>query len=418
MDLSPGATSEGNAADPDEANSAADGLEGANVVEGQPADSVEASPLSGAQLEDAKRYNRATLVCHLVDKVVDFAFLAVAAVWLAEPLDAWLAGFIPTGDPSVLRAFALAAVVTVLHAVVSSPISFTAGYLIEHRYGLSNQSFMGWLRNWAINNTLAVVMNSLLFGGLFAIIGLTGGWWWLAAAAAFFVVSVVLGQLTPVLLLPLFYKVDRIDDPNLLERMTRLAADGGLTIEGVYRLGMGAETKKANAMLAGLGRTRRVLMGDTLLEAFSPEEVDVVFAHEVGHHVRRHIPKLLVAGAVIAIVGFGATHLAITRWTGLTDPVAWPTATLAPMMLLLAMMGTLIGPLMNFMSRKHEREADRYALEATGDPESFRTAFLRLARMNKADPNPHPLEVVLLHSHPPIAERLAAAKSFAASPTK
>ncbi len=121
--------------------------------------------------------------------------------------------------------------------------------------------------------------------GLYWLIWLTGRWWWLAAAGAFFVVSIVLGQLAPVLILPLFYQIEKLDAPELTDRIARLAAGTGLSIEGVYRMDLSEETVKANAMLAGLGRTRRVLLGDTLLNGFSPDEIEVIFAHEIGHHV-------------------------------------------------------------------------------------------------------------------------------------
>ena len=132
----------------------------------------------------------------------------------------------------------------------------------------------------------------------------THGWWWLAAAAAFFAVSIVFGQLLPVLILPLFYKIEKLDAPELAERIGRLAAGTGLSIEGVYRMALSDETVKANAMLAGLGRTRRVLLGDTLLEGFTPDEIEVIFAHEIGHHVFRHIRKMILAGLVQSAVGF------------------------------------------------------------------------------------------------------------------
>ena len=148
------------------------------------------------------------------------------------------------------------------------------------------------------------MLGAALNVGLFWIIWHTGHYWWLIAAAAFFVVSVVLGQLAPVLIVPLFYKVEPLDNAELIDRMKRLADGTGLTIEGVYRLGLSADTSKANAMLAGLGRTRRVLMGDTLLDKFSPEEIEVIFAHEIGHHVHRHIPKMIATGVVFSLAGF------------------------------------------------------------------------------------------------------------------
>jgi STE24 endopeptidase len=245
--------------------------------------------------------------------------------------------------------------------------------------------------------------------GLFWIIWNTGTYWWLIAAAAFFVMSVVLGQLAPVLFIPLFYKVEPLENAELLERMKRLAAGTGLKIEGVYRLGLSADTTKANAMLAGLGRTRRVLMGDTLLEKFSPEEIEVIFAHEIGHHVHRHIPKMIATGVVISLAGFYLLDRVLVAWADIPTAADAPTGALPLVMFTLNVFMLMLSPLQNAISRHYEVQCDTYALQRTKNRPAYRTAFTKLAKLNKADMEPNPIEVVLLHSHPPIAKRLALA---------
>jgi STE24 endopeptidase len=238
----------------------------------------------------------------------------------------------------------------------------------------------------------------------------TGEYWWLIAAAAFFAVSVLLGQLAPVIIVPLFYKVERIDNAALADRMKRLAEGTGLTIEGVYRLGLSADTSKANAMLAGLGRTRRVLMGDTLLDRFTPEEIEVIFAHEIGHHVHRHIPKLIGIGLVFSLAGFWLLDRVLVWWAGVATAAEAPTSSLPLVMFTLGLFMMVLSPLQNAISRHFERQCDRYALMRTNTPAAYRSAFLKLAKLNKADMEPNPIEVLLLHSHPPIKERLAIAQ--------
>jgi STE24 endopeptidase len=260
---------------------------------------------------------------------------------------------------------------------------------------------------------LTALLGSLLNMGLFWIIWHSREYfgipWWLIAAAAFFVVSVVLGQLAPVVVVPLFYKVERLENADLNERMKRLAEGTGLTIEGVYRLGLSADTVKANAMLAGLGRTRRVLMGDTLLEKFSPEEIDVIFAHELGHHVHKHIPKMIATGVIFSLAGFWLIDRLLVAWAGVADASAAPVYTLPLVMFAFTAYAMLLAPLQNAISRHYERQCDRYALVRTQTPASYKSAFLKLAKLNKADMEPNPVEVFLLHSHPPIAQRLAIA---------
>ena len=356
---------------------------------------------------EAQRYSAATLKCTLADMALDLAVITAMAVVVGPLIDRWLAGFAwLSGEQSLVRLAALGAAITALHSLVSLPLSFYGGYVVEHRFGLSNQSRSAWLKTWLKNSGLALVMLAAIYTGLYAIIWSAGGYWWLVAAPVFYVASAVSNYLLPVLVLPLFYKSEPLNDASLDQRLSELAAGSGLTIEGVFRLELSSETKKANAMLAGMGSTRRVLLGDTLLNRFSPNEIDVVVAHELGHHVRRHLPKLMAFAAVTAMAGFFTCHVVLSNWVG-TDPRAWPTESLPKVALVLTVFSMLVGPLQNLVSRKFEREADRYAIDRTGDRGAFRSAFLKLARMNKAELDPNPIEVLLLHSHPPIRERLA-----------
>ncbi len=365
------------------------------------------APLTNDERAQAKQYGRLELLCSLADKALDVGFLSVMAFVFARPLDAWLGGFI--ARPTV-RLAALFLVTILLHMAVSFPLSVYSGHVLEHRFGLSQQTFGRWLARYVKRNALAIAFGLVMFVGLYWIIWLTGSYWWLVAAAGFFVISVLLGQLMPVLILPLFYKIERLDRPDLAERIARLAAGTGLSIEGVYRLEMSAETVKANAMLAGLGRTRRVLIGDTLLDSFTPDEIEVIFAHEIGHHVFRHIHQMIAAGAVFSAAGFWLCDRLLMAWVarqaGAVDHANLPVWTLPLVMLILTAFGLVLEPLQNIISRYYERQCDRYALERTRLVEAYRSAFRKLARLNKDDPDPHRVEVFLFHSHPPISERL------------
>jgi STE24 endopeptidase len=175
-----------------------------------------------AQREEARRYGRIHLALTIADMVVDVVYLGLMAFVFGPPIDAWLATFAPlAGDKSMLRLLSLFGIVIGLHILVSLPLSFYSGYIVEHQFGLSNQTFMRWVRNWSLGNILAVVLGAALNAGLFWIIWNTGSYWWLIAAAAFFVVSVALGQLAPVLFLPLFYKIEPLENAELLDRMKK-----------------------------------------------------------------------------------------------------------------------------------------------------------------------------------------------------
>jgi len=365
------------------------------------------------QLAEAKQYGRYSLACTLADKVLDLLFLTFAAVVLARPLDAWLQGSWLLGRFASLRLVVFFLLITLLHIGLSLPLSFSAGYLLEHRFHLSTLSLGGWLRRYSKQNLLALVFGTLLILGLYWLIWTTRGWWWLAAAGAFFCVTIVMGRIFPVFIMPLFYKIEPLDAPELAERIGDLAAGSGLTIEGVYRIALSEETVKANAMLAGLGRTRRVLLGDTLLNNFSPTEIAVVFAHEIGHHVFRHVRKMILLGLAISVAGFWICDRLLMGWAAYQgQPLEYATLPiwLEPwIMLILLVFGMLLEPLMNGISRHHERQCDRYAFERIRQPEAYISAFSKLARQNKDDPCPHWFEVLWLHDHPPIGERLAIA---------
>ncbi len=367
--------------------------------------------MTEAELAEAKRYGRLDLACGLADRAIDVAYLAAAAFLLAGPLDAWLKGCPLLAGNWSLRLAAFFLVIMTIHLLLSFPLSFYSGHVLEHQFQLSTQTFRRWLWQYLKRNLLAMAFMLVLLEGLYWLIWIAGGAWWLLAAALFFVVTILLGQLWPVLILPLFYRIEKLDVPAITDRLARLAQGTGMSIEGVYRLDLSEETVKANAMLAGLGRTRRVLLGDTLLAGFSPEEIEVIFAHEIGHHVLHHIRSLIVTGLVYSAAGFWLCDRLLAWWVapsgGPIDYARLPIATLPLLLLMMTVFALLLQPLQNAMSRRFERQADRYALERAGQKDAYLSAFRKLARLNKDDPSPHWLDVFLFHSHPPVAERLA-----------
>ncbi len=380
-------------------------------AEESPSDSAEMTP---RELDEAKRYGRASLACGLADRAVDVGYLACAAFLLGKPLDAWLTICPVLSRVDTLRLLMLFAILVGLHMVVSFPVSFYSGHVLEHRFNLSTLSLGGWVWRYCKRMALAVAFGAVVFTGLYWLIWTTGRYWWLASAGAFFLVSILLGRLAPVLIIPLFYKIEELDRPELGERLAKLAEGTGLSIEGIYRIVLSEETVKGNAMLAGLGATRRVLMGDTLLERFSDDELEVIFAHEIGHHVHRHLPKLIAFGLLTSVAGFWICDRVLGLWvSGPGEPVDYarfPVWALPMIMFVLTLFPMVLEPLQNAVSRSFERQADRYALERTGMRAPYVSAFQKLSKLNKDDPDPHPLEVFLFHGHPPISKRVGMAE--------
>jgi STE24 endopeptidase len=360
---------------------------------------------------EVKRYERQKLAATIANALISLAALAVGALLLGPRIDGWVRQL--TGKNDWLRLVAIGFVYASVLELLTLPVSFWSSYVLEHRYGLSNQTLRRWLWRRIKGYLVGGPIGLVLLLGLYLLLWYGGAWWWVWATIGWLVVTLVMGQLLPTVILPLFYKVTPLDDAPLLERLRRLTQGTGLTVQGVYRLELSADTKKANAALAGLGHTRRVLLGDTLLSEFTPEEIEVVFAHEVGHHVHRHLPKMIVAGVLLAAVGFWLVDFVLRHaapwlgYAGFDDPAALPL-----ILLVLALLGLLLAPAQNAVSRFFERQCDYYALQKTGLARAYRSAFLKLARLNKADPDPHPLVVWLFDDHPPIRERLAMAAGF------
>jgi STE24 endopeptidase len=353
---------------------------------------------------EVKRYQRQKLSLALVSGLLSLAWMGL----LGFALGMELARQYP--EERLLRLLASAAVLAVTLELLTLPLDFYSSFVLEHRYQLSNQTLGGWLKKRVKGYLVGGLLGLLLIYGLYLFLWTTGAWWWLWATAGWLLVTLVLGQLLPVVILPLFYKVTRLDDISLLDRFKKLAEGTSLSIEGVYELHLSEETKKANAALAGLGNTRRVLLGDTLLEKFTAEEIEVVFAHELGHHVYRHLLKNIVLSVVLALMGFWLVDRILTvsaeslGYLGVDDPAALPLV-----LFVLAVFGLVLSPLQNALSRFFERQCDRYALDRTHNKTAYRSAFTKLARINKSDPDPHPLVALLFYDHPPIRQRLAMA---------
>jgi STE24 endopeptidase len=362
-----------------------------------------------APTPEVKEYQRQKLVVRLSAMVVALAYVVGLALWAGPKVDAGLRAWL--GDSAWWRLLGMMAVCGVGMELLTLPFDFWSGYVLEHRYQLSNQTLGGWVRKHLLAWLVGGLIGGPLLFGLYALLRIAEPWW-LWATAGWLVVTLVLGRLMPVLILPLFYKVTPLDDVGLRDRLQRLAEGTGLTLQGVYRLHLSEDTKKANAALAGLGRTRRVLLGDTLLEQFTAEEIEVVFAHEVGHHVHRHLSKMIVISVVLSTLGFCLVDLVLRSlaqplgYEAFNDPAALPLV-----LLVLTVFGLVLTPAQNALSRFFERQCDRYALDRTGLAAAYRSAFAKLARINKADPQPHPALVWLFYDHPPINERIAMAGS-------
>jgi STE24 endopeptidase len=314
---------------------------------------------------------------------------------------------------SYVEVSVLVVLLAAIHEIVALPLGWYSGFALERRYGLSRQAATAWLLDHLKGTALSLVLG---IGGavlIYAAIASMSDWWWLAAGGIFAALIVGLANLAPVVLLPLFFTFAPLDRETLRARLEQLASRAGTRIVGVYAWMLGARTRKANAALAGLGHTRRILVSDTMLDHYSDDEIEVVLAHELGHHVHHDIWRAIALESAIIMLGFFAADRALTMLGpliglhGRTDPAGLPVIVAAVGTVSLALM-----PLGLAISRRHERRADRFALDLTGNPDAFLSAMRRLGAQNLAEDSPSRLAQWLFYSHPPLEERLQAARAW------
>jgi len=367
------------------------------------------------QRADAKRYEAIHNRLFVADIL---ATAAALALFLFLGFSTNLRAFIEhrlSENPFGIVALYGVIVTLVYYFIILIPLHYL-DYFFEQRFGLSRQSFFEWFMDEFKSVGLNMLLLVLFLEIAYALLRATPTYWWLWAAGAWTMLVVVLAKLTPVLLIPIFYKREPLEDDELAERLRHLVERVQMSVVSVDKLGLGAKTVKANAMLAGFGNTKRVLLGDTLLEHFTHDEIETVLAHELGHQYHNHIWKLIAAGAVTTFIGFGVAQTMLQGLVGsldalgfrrVADVAAFPI--LAVAMLVVALIAM---PATNAFSRFLERQADGFALRLTRKPDAFISAMHRLAVQNLADTEPSPLIEALLHGHPSISRRIAAAEAF------
>lgn len=362
--------------------------------------------------DKATRYHRLGRGAGLLS--ITWTILLLSAFMLSGAsvtLRAWASGLAGAHATAVVAIYVLAISAIVDLAVL--PFSFYKGFLLERRYGLATETMNHWLRD---HLKAAAIGLAFAEAGAMFVYATLRHWpaaWWIVSGVGYSIVMIGLVNLAPVALLPLFYRFKPLEKIALRDRLTSLAAKAGTSILGVYEWTLSDRTKKANAALTGIGNTRRILLSDTLLAEYSDDEIEVILAHELAHHVHCDIWSVVACDAVLTFVGFYAAHRMLqlaVPFLGLqtsSDPAGIPILLMAA-----GALGLAVKPLMNVVSRSHERRADNYALALTNNPSAFLSAIRRLGQQNLAEENPSRLVQVLFYTHPPIRDRLRAAEDW------
>jgi STE24 endopeptidase len=372
-----------------------------------------ATTANSVDTPEARRYNRIKRWLGIADLGVGVLLLIILSV------TRWSAVLRDLSYRAAFRNYVLAVVLYVLLLLFLAKMLGLGldyyGFRLEHQFQLSNQRFSSWLKDEFKEFAVGAVLAGIVAEVLYFVIRQSPQHWWLIAWAVFLGLFVLLAQLAPVVLFPIFYKFEPLENEDLKSRLVKLGERAGTKVRGVYKWNLSEKSKKANAALTGLGNTRRIILADTLLDNYSPDEIEAVLAHELGHHVHRHILKSIAVQALTTFVGFWAAnwvlHYCVDRlhmFDTLSD-----FANLPVLVLLATVLSFILMPALNAFSRHNERQADRYAFRSTASIGPFVSAMNKLAEQNLAERSPSRFVEWFFHSHPAISRRVEAAHTWA-----
>ena len=370
-------------------------------------------PSKAQSLPKARQYQRIKLTMSLISMglniVVPLAFLLAGG---SEAIRNLAEGWTSTS-----------ALIVVLYLLVAGaglqaiefPFEVYSGFVVEKRFGLSKLSLSGWLWDWLKGTLIQTVLLVAVISGIYWLLRSQPDLWWLWAAVGATLLIVALAALLPVLILPLFYKFEPIPDGELKDRLFALTDRIGTHVQGVYVWHLGEKSSKANAAVTGWGRTRRIIISDTLIESNTPEEIEVVMAHELGHHVRNDVWKMMFVQAVLIFVSFFVIDLALVAWTDSLGLRGIDDIAGLPLVLIVGIGVSLVAlPVANWLSRRAESAADLYALNLTGMRDQFISAMNKLGDQNLAQKRPNRVVEFIFHSHPSIQRRIEKAEGWVA----
>ena len=359
----------------------------------------------------AKKYSKINQIISLSETVIFFAItvIFIAGGYSKEVKE--LAFSFTTNDYAAVLIFF--GIFGIIQSVITFPLSFYSDYTLEHKYGLSNQTIPGYFKEKIKGMLIGLLLGIPLLLIFFFIIKNYSESWWLILGAVMFFFSVIIGRLAPTLIMPLFYKFKPLENEEIKQKILSLCEKTGVRIQGIFEFNMSKNTKKANAAFTGIGKSKRIILGDTLLKNFSPEEIETVFAHEMGHYKKRHIMKLMTVSVFMTFAGLYLTSLAYSNslntfgFNSVSEIAALPL-----LFIYLSLFGLITSPISNILSRKFEWEADTFAIETTRDREAFISSMEKLADQNLADKTPNKIIEFLFHSHPSIDKRIKFAEDY------
>lgn len=356
---------------------------------------------------EAKKYNNIKLAVGITKGVISFILLLLfVLLGYSLKLENYARNFF-SNDYIVLTVYVF--VIGAVSSVLFFPVNYFVEFYLEHKYNLSNQTFRKWIWENIKEALVGAAIGLPILLLFYFVLRFFGDGWWLPFGVIMFIISVLLARIVPIFIIPLFYKVTPVEDDELKSRILELSKDAGLKVENIFKFDMSKNTKKANAAFTGLGKSKRILLGDTLVNGYSHEEIETVIAHELGHYKNKHIVKNIFIGTVFSFLTFfliAQLYSLSTGWFGFN--VIEQISALPLLALWGSLIGLILNPITNIISRKFEYEADEYAVASTNKKEAFISTLNKLTDQNLGDREPHPLIEWFFYSHPSIQKRISA----------
>ena len=358
----------------------------------------------------AKKYEKTKLTVGIAEGIISFILLVLfVALGYSKELESYAYSY--TGN-SYLALLIFVFILGMINALISFPVDYYFGFRMEHKYGLSNQSFGGWIGD-KIKGALVGSVIAAPIAFLFYYLLKNYTLWWLYLACVVWIYSIFLAQIAPILIFPIFYKFKPIESESLKEKILNLCQKAGFKVRGVFTFDMSKNTKKANAAFTGMGKTRRIILGDTLISEFTEDEIETVFAHELGHYKKGHIKKNIlfsVFGTLIGLYVMSLVYAALYPKFGFAHQ--WDIGAIPLLAIIAGIWSLITKPIGAMLSRKFEYEADKFALDTTHNLPAFKSTMEKLASQNLADTEPNELVEFWFHSHPSISKRISEAEKY------
>jgi STE24 endopeptidase len=308
---------------------------------------------------------------------------------------------------NILLAFSFIVLFYILIQLILLPLAYYRGYIIEHRFGLSNQTLAMWFSDYLKENGISILISSMGMTGIYALMVYIPKYWWIISSVVLAIFIVAITYLYPILIDPLFYKFEKLKDTDFQEQIINIAGKAGIEVKEVLVADASRKTNKANAYFTGIGGSKRIVVFDNLINNFSRKETLNVIAHEIGHWYNWHIFKSIIIGIISGTAGLFLINAVFTYSNMVGD-----FKSILIIILLISIISFLSLPLQNAVSRTFERQADNFAMKATENPDAQIQLMLKLAESNLSNVSPHWYIKYFLYSHPPVMERIEAAKNF------